>query len=114
MLRPPVGTCTTWRVSWWRAATAWTCCARGRATTTGGPYRRPSWTARACIAWGGVWAQMVVLAIAGVSVLIFGMPSHSFAAQMVDVALYEAVFAMMESLVPEFDVMGFVRERTNK
>ena len=32
--------------------------------------------------------------------------------QMVDVALYEAVFAMMESMVPEFDVTGFVRERT--
>ncbi|MEO1827545.1 MULTISPECIES: CaiB/BaiF CoA transferase family protein [Pseudomonas] len=32
--------------------------------------------------------------------------------QIVDVALYEAVFAMMESMVPEFDVMGFVRERT--
>lgn len=31
--------------------------------------------------------------------------------QMVDVALYEAVFSMMESLVPEFDVLGFVRER---
>ena len=32
--------------------------------------------------------------------------------QMVDVALYEAVFAMMESMVPEFDVFGFIRERT--
>ena len=32
--------------------------------------------------------------------------------QVVDVALYEAVFAMMESLVPEFDVFGFMRERT--
>ena len=32
--------------------------------------------------------------------------------QIVDVALYEAVFAMMESMVPEFDVAGFVRERT--
>ncbi len=31
--------------------------------------------------------------------------------QVVDVALYEAVFAMMESMVPEFDVLGFVRER---
>ena len=31
--------------------------------------------------------------------------------QVVDVALYEAVFSMMESLVPEFDVLGFVRER---
>ncbi|SDS82891.1 formyl-CoA transferase [Halopseudomonas xinjiangensis] len=32
--------------------------------------------------------------------------------QVVDVALYEAVFAMMESMVPEFDVLGFVRERS--
>jgi len=32
--------------------------------------------------------------------------------QVVDVALYEAVFAMMESLLPEFDMFGFVRERT--
>lgn len=32
--------------------------------------------------------------------------------QIVDVALYEAVFAMMESMVPEFDVLGFVRERS--
>ena len=32
--------------------------------------------------------------------------------QVVEVALYEAVFAMMESMVPEFDVAGFVRERT--
>lgn len=32
--------------------------------------------------------------------------------QVVDVALYEAVFSMMESLVPEYDVAGFVRERT--
>jgi formyl-CoA transferase len=31
--------------------------------------------------------------------------------QMVDVALYEAVFSMMESMLPEFDVLGFVRER---
>ena len=34
------------------------------------------------------------------------------AGQVVDVALYEAVFAMMESLVPEFDVFGFIRERS--
>lgn len=32
--------------------------------------------------------------------------------QVVDVALYEGVFAMMESLVPECDVFGFVRERS--
>jgi formyl-CoA transferase len=32
--------------------------------------------------------------------------------QVVDVALYEAVFAMMESMVPEYSAGGFVRERT--
>ena len=32
--------------------------------------------------------------------------------QMVDVALYEAVFSVMESLLPEFDAFGIVRERT--
>ncbi len=32
--------------------------------------------------------------------------------QIVDVALYEAVFNLMESMVPEYDVAGVVRERT--
>jgi len=32
--------------------------------------------------------------------------------QVVDVALYEAVFNMMESTLPEFDLFGVVRERT--
>jgi formyl-CoA transferase len=32
--------------------------------------------------------------------------------QIVDVALYEAVFAMMESMLPEFGMTGLVRERT--
>jgi formyl-CoA transferase len=31
--------------------------------------------------------------------------------QYVDVALYEAVFNMMESFIPEYDVLGFKRER---
>ena len=31
--------------------------------------------------------------------------------QYIDVALYEAVFNMMESFIPEFDVLGFKRER---
>jgi formyl-CoA transferase len=31
--------------------------------------------------------------------------------QYVDVALYESVFNMMESTLPEFDVLGFIRER---
>ena len=32
--------------------------------------------------------------------------------QYIDVALYEAVFAVMESLVPEYDAQGFIRERS--
>ena len=32
--------------------------------------------------------------------------------QVVDVALYEAVFSLMESLLPEYDMNGFVRERS--
>jgi formyl-CoA transferase len=32
--------------------------------------------------------------------------------QVVDVALYESVFALMESLLPEYDVFGYVRTRT--
>jgi formyl-CoA transferase len=41
-----------------------------------------------------------------------GMDCRSGQGQMVDVALYEAVFNMMESLVPEYDHAGVVRERT--
>jgi formyl-CoA transferase len=37
---------------------------------------------------------------------------QSGAGQMVDVALYEAVFAMMESMLPEYGLGGLVRERT--
>lgn len=32
--------------------------------------------------------------------------------QFIDVALYESVFAIMESLVPEYQMQGFVRERS--
>ena len=36
--------------------------------------------------------------------------SRSGQGQEIDVALYESVFAMMESLVPEYDAFGYVRE----
>ena len=32
--------------------------------------------------------------------------------QVIDIGLYEAVFNMMESLLPEYDAFGYVRERT--
>ncbi|GAB3628228.1 CaiB/BaiF CoA transferase family protein [Pandoraea terrae] len=38
--------------------------------------------------------------------------AHGGRGQMVDVALYEAVFNLMESVVPEYSVAGMVRERT--
>jgi formyl-CoA transferase len=41
-----------------------------------------------------------------------GEASRGGQGQMVDVALYESVFNLMESLVPEYDVAGVVRERT--
>lgn len=41
-----------------------------------------------------------------------GDDSKAGQGQMVDVALYEAVFNLMESTVPEFDVANVVRERT--
>lgn len=41
-----------------------------------------------------------------------GTESQAGQGQMVDVALYESVFNLMESLVPEYDVAGVVRERT--
>src|SRR5262245_9556225 len=55
---------------------------------------------RACIAWGGVWAQMVVLAIAGACVLLFGKPAHPFVAQMVDVAIVSNLWLIGVNLLP--------------
>ena len=40
------------------------------------------------------------------------MALHSGKGQVVDVALYESVFNCMESLLPEYDAGGFVRERS--
>jgi formyl-CoA transferase len=38
--------------------------------------------------------------------------NRSGVGQEIDVALYEAVFNLMESLLPEYDLMGHVRERS--
>lgn len=40
------------------------------------------------------------------------MALHSGKGQVVDVALYEAMFNCMESLLPEYSAQGYVRERT--
>jgi|GEM_PF-673054 len=55
---------------------------------------------RACIAWGGVWAQLLVLAVAGVAVLALGKPGNLFAADMVDVALVSNLWLIGVNLLP--------------
>lgn len=48
----------------------------------------------------------------GVLVALYHRKANGGQGQVVDVALYESVFAVMESLLPEFAVQGHVRERT--
>lgn len=43
---------------------------------------------------------------------LYGEEARSGQGQVVDVALYESVFNLMESLVPEYDYAGHIRERT--
>ena len=55
-----------------------------------------------------------IAALHGVIGLMFALyhrDAHGGQGQMVDVALYEGVFNLMESLLPEFDAFGAVRER---
>lgn len=51
-------------------------------------------------------------AVIGALMAVHARDSLGGPGQVVDVALYEAVFSLMESMVPEFDVAGIVRERT--
>ncbi len=55
---------------------------------------------RACIAWGGIWAQLVVLAVTGVCVLFLGRPSSPFANDMVTVALTSNLWLIGMNLLP--------------
>jgi crotonobetainyl-CoA:carnitine CoA-transferase CaiB-like acyl-CoA transferase len=48
----------------------------------------------------------------GVLLALYHRDARGGQGQVVDVALYESVFNMMESLVPEFDAFGAVRERS--
>jgi len=49
--------------------------------------------------------------VIGVLMALHHRKANGGKGQVVDVALYEAVFNMMESLVPEFDRFGYIRER---
>lgn len=49
--------------------------------------------------------------VIGVLMALHHRTANGGKGQVVDVALYESVFNLMESLVPEWDVLGFKRER---
>jgi formyl-CoA transferase len=73
---------------------------------TGSPDAPPS---RAGISLGDELAA--VFAMIGTMVALHDR-SRTGKGQIVDSAIYEAVFAMMESLIPEWQVAGYTRERT--
>lgn len=50
--------------------------------------------------------------VIGVLTALYHRDARGGSGQMVDVALYESVFNVMESLVPEYDAFGVVRERS--
>jgi formyl-CoA transferase len=74
---------------------------------TGFPDRPP---VRAGISIGDTLASLY--AAFGAMVALHHVRANGGLGQYVDVALYEAVFATMESLVPEYVAQGFVRERS--
>jgi formyl-CoA transferase len=74
---------------------------------TGYPDRPP---VRAGISLGDSVAALY--GVIGALMAVHARQSNGGRGQVVDVALYEAVFSLMESLVPEFDVTGFVRGRS--
>lgn len=48
--------------------------------------------------------------VIGIMMALYNRIAHSGKGQVIDVALYESVFNMMEGAVPEFDRLGMVRE----
>ena len=50
--------------------------------------------------------------VIGILLALYHRKVNGGAGQCIDVALYEAVFNMMESLLPEYDAFGVIRERT--
>jgi crotonobetainyl-CoA:carnitine CoA-transferase CaiB-like acyl-CoA transferase len=50
--------------------------------------------------------------VIGIMMALYHRDCRGGEGQQIDVALYEAVFSLMESMVPEYDKKGLVRERT--
>ena len=74
---------------------------------TGYPDRPP---VRVGVSLGDTLASLY--AVIGALVALHHRNVNGGRGQVVDVALYEAVFAVMESLLPEFARLGFIRERS--
>ena len=74
---------------------------------TGYPDRAP---VRVGISLGDSLAAMY--GVIGALMALHHRNAHGGKGQVVDVALYEAVFSMMESMLPEYGMTGFVRERS--
>jgi len=75
--------------------------------TTGDPASPPS---RVGVSIGDSLASLH--GVIGALMALLRVKTGQGKGQVVDVSLYESVFNLMESLVPEFDLMGHVRERS--
>jgi formyl-CoA transferase len=78
----------------------------GMRHVTGFPERPP---VRMNISIGDALASLH--GVIGALMALHHRDTHGGKGQVVDVALYEAVFNMMESLVPEYDLFGEIRQR---
>ena len=60
----------------------------------------PTSVQRAAIAWGGVWAQLVVLALAGLWLAVLGRPANMIGAQVMSAFIETNLFLMAFNLIP--------------
>ncbi len=82
-------------------------CMGGLRFTSGFPDRPP---VRVGVSLGDTLASLY--GTIGALIAMHHLKVNGGKGQLVDVALYEAVFAIMESLVPEYQMLGFVRQRS--
>jgi crotonobetainyl-CoA:carnitine CoA-transferase CaiB-like acyl-CoA transferase len=82
-------------------------CMGGLRYTSGYPDRPP---VRVGVSLGDTLASLY--GTIGALLALHHVRGNAGKGQYVDVALYESVFAIMESLVPEYSAQGFVRERS--
>lgn len=82
-------------------------CMGGLRYVTGYPDRAP---VRTGVSLGDTLASLY--GVVGALMALYHIKANKGQGQFIDVALYEAVFAVMESLIPEYAATGTIRERT--